>query len=186
MQHDERRVQSSPTTRGTSFAARRAACELGAGERARVHLCHAVPRVTGSCGPLYLLMKMMQTTLSYSLLTPRYTIRVAIQKRTTLQKRRRRGGLRRRRRRCRCCRCCCRCRSRPCCVRLASRGSCSGCVLEHTPGARTYQAKSKRERGKEAKRQSDKEAKRQRGKDQRGKEAKRQSDKEARSQRLKR
>ena len=51
MQHDERRVQSSPTTRGTSFAARRAACELGAGERARVHLCHAVPRVTGSCGP---------------------------------------------------------------------------------------------------------------------------------------
>ena len=29
---------------GTYFAARRAARELGARERARVHLCHAVPR----------------------------------------------------------------------------------------------------------------------------------------------
>ena len=35
---------------GTSFAARRAARELGARERARVHLCHAVPKVIASCG----------------------------------------------------------------------------------------------------------------------------------------
>ena len=76
MQHDERRVQSSPTTRGTSFAARRAACELGAGERARVHLCHAVPRVTGSCGPLYLLIIIGLRTINdanYSFLLIAYT-----------------------------------------------------------------------------------------------------------------
>ena len=76
MQHDERRVQSSPTTRGTSFAARRAACELGAGERARVHLCHAVPRVTASCRPLYLLIIIGLRTINdanYSFLLIAYT-----------------------------------------------------------------------------------------------------------------
>ena len=178
MQHDERRVQSSPTTRGTSFAARRAACELGAGERARVHLCHAVPRVTGSCGPLYLLIIIGLRTENdannsfFTHCSHRGTRCERIYTSAQHEKRRRRCRLRRRRRRWRCWRCCCRCRSRPCRVRVASRGPRSRCVLEHTPGARAYQAK--RQRGKEAKWQSGKPKRQtsQRGKDQRGKEAK--------------
>ena len=53
------------------------ACKKGAAtERARVHLCHAVPRVTVSCGPLYLLIIIGLRTINdanYSFLLIAYT-----------------------------------------------------------------------------------------------------------------
>ena len=53
------------------------ACKKGAAtERARVHLCHAVPRVTVSCRPLYLLIIIGLRTINdanYSFLLIAYT-----------------------------------------------------------------------------------------------------------------
>ena len=53
------------------------ACKKGAAtERARVHLCHAVPRVTASCRPLYLLIIIGLRTINdanYSFLLIAYT-----------------------------------------------------------------------------------------------------------------